>query len=179
MMRYIALLRGINVGGNKKVEMKKLKNVFESFGFKAVSTYINSGNVIFETDIKNVDDIIAIIERGLRDAFGFDIRTIVRSAQNIEKLMQTIPARWKNDSKQKTDVLFLWDEFDNEKSINLIKMTKGVDNLKYISGVIVWNVDKKQYPKSGMHKFIGTVVYKNMTARNVNTVRKLAELIGK
>jgi len=179
MKRYVALLRGINVGGNKKVEMKKLKSVFESLGFKNVSTYINSGNVIFETEMKNDDDIGKVVGEKLSDVFGFEIRTLVRGAKDIERLVQAIPTDWTNDSKQRTDVLFLWDTFDNKKSISLIKTTEGVDNLEYILGAIVWNVDKKLYSKSGMHKFIGTTVYKHMTARNVNTVRKLAELTAK
>jgi uncharacterized protein (DUF1697 family) len=84
---------------------------------------------------------------------------------------------WANDAEQKTDVLFLWDDFDDKKSLTLIKTTPKVDTLKYVAGAIVWNVKRDDYTKSGMNKFIGTLVYKNMTARNVNTVRKLGELM--
>ena len=64
-MKYIALLRGINVGGNNKVEMKKLKDVFEALGFKNVSTYINSGNVIFETNETEMVKIVEKIEQAI------------------------------------------------------------------------------------------------------------------
>lgn len=173
MTKYVALLRGINVGGNNKVEMAKLKKVFESLGFANVSTYINSGNILFETD---KDELAATIERALRKNFGFDIRVVVRTKKNIDKLCKNIPIEWSNDAAQKTDVLFLWDEFDNKKSIALIKTTD-VDTLLYIDGAIVWNLRKEHYTKSGMHKFISTPLYKHMTARNVNTVRKLGELM--
>jgi uncharacterized protein (DUF1697 family) len=175
MKKYIALLRGINVGGNSKVEMPRLKKVFEELGFSGVSTYINSGNVIFET---NKDDDVSLvvkkIEKSLLEIFGFKIRIVVRDIKNIQKLCKDVPAEWKNDEEQKTDILFLWDEFDNKKSIDLIKTTS-VDNLKYTDGAIIWNIKRVDQNKSGMKKFIGTEVYKNMTARNVNTVRKLGE----
>ena len=174
MKKYVALLRGINVGGNNKVEMKKLKSVFESAGFLNVATYINSGNVIFETNKTELD---ILIEKILHKNFHFPIRVVVRDAKNIQKLCAAIPSNWSNDTKQKTDILFLWDHYDNKKSITLIKATD-VDTLVYVPGAIIWNVPRSDYRKSGMHKFIGSDVYQHMTARNVNTVRKLHELMS-
>lgn len=172
-MKYLALLRGINVGGNKKVDMASLKEVFESLGFTDVSTYINSGNVIFESD----NDDFSHIESALEEKFGFEIKVIVRDEDNIKYLAKSIPREYENNSEQKTDILFLWDEFDSPDSIDLIKTYPDIDNLHYISGAIVWNISKSNYSKSGMHKFIDSPVYKHMTARNINTVRKLAELM--
>lgn len=174
MTKYVALLRGINVGGNNKVEMSKLRKVFESLGFLNVSTYINTGNVIFETNKKDLD---ILIEKALQKSFGFEIRIVIRDDQNIQKLCKSIPSEWVNDVYQKTDILFLWNDYDSKKSISLIKTTN-VDNLKYIDGSIVWNIKRADYNKSGMNKFIGTEIYKNMTARNINTVRKLNDLMG-
>ncbi|MFZ2593445.1 MAG: DUF1697 domain-containing protein [Minisyncoccia bacterium] len=174
MTKYVALLRGINVGGNNKVEMPKLKKLFESLGFLNVSTYLNTGNAIFETDKK---DLQTIIEKALCKAFGFEIRVVLRDAENIHNLCKALPSHFTNDTEQKTDILFLWDEYNSKKSLSLIK-TSDVDTLEYIDGSIVWNVKRESYAKSGMGKFIGTVVYKNMTARNINTVRKLNELMS-
>jgi uncharacterized protein (DUF1697 family) len=179
MKKYLALLRGINVGGNSKVEMKKLKAAFEEAGFSNVSTYINSGNVIFESKETDQAELIATIKIGLRKHFDFDIKVIIRDRENILKLASSVPDDWRNDKEQKTDVLFLWDEFDNKNSIKLIQKVKGIDNLKYSKGAIIWNIDRKDYGKSGMNKFIGTVLYKNMTARNINTLRKLVELMNR
>lgn len=178
MKKYLALLRGINVGGNKKVEMKKLKALFENLGFINVFTYINSGNIIFESKERDSDKLLAIIRSGLKKYFAFEIEVIIRDDQNIIKLAKTVPARWQNDTEQRTDVLFLWDEFDNRDSIKLVTQNKGIDNIIYVKGAIVWNIKRKDLSRSGMHKFIGTALYKNMTARNINTVRKLAGLMS-
>lgn len=173
-MKYLALLRGINVGGNKKVDMASLKDLFESLGFDNVSTYINSGNVIFESDNAKFSNI----ESALAEKFGFEIKVVIRDEYNIRHLAETIPREYENNAEQKTDILFLWDDFDSPDSIDLIKIHPDIDNLHYISGAIIWNISKSNYSKSGMHKFIGSTVYKHMTARNINTVRKLAELMG-
>lgn len=178
MRRYVALLRGINVGGNRKVDMKTIVCVCESKMFKNVSTYINSGNILFESATKDKDALAHKMELILKKTFGFNIPVVVRSASDIKKVVGKIPAAWTNDVKQKTDVLFLWDTYDNKKTLDLIR-TKSVDHLIYVAGSIVWNLDKKDYNKSGMRYFIGTDVYKHMTARNVNTVRKLLELLKK
>ncbi len=177
MSRYIALLRGINVGGNNKVEMPKLKQAFEKMGFTDVSTYINTGNVIFKTKKKNTESVIIDIEKSLKKSFGFEIRTIIRDSKNVLKVAKGVPQNWTNDLKQKTEVLFLWDEFANKNTLKSIEINPEVDNLKYIDGAIVWNIKKANYNKSKMKKFIGSKVYKHMTARNINTLKKLAELM--
>lgn len=176
--RYVALLRGINVGGHNKVSMRTLKTVFESLGLEHVSTYINSGNVIFATS-KKEEELVPMIQRAFHKEFSFDIQILLRSAKQINALVKKIPQTWKNDPKQRTDVLFLWEEFDKKGTLALIAQNPEVDRLRYITGSIVWNFEKVDYKKSKMHKFIGTAVYKKMTARNVNTVRKLDELMKK
>jgi uncharacterized protein (DUF1697 family) len=176
MQKYVALFRGINVGGNKKVEMLKLKKVFESLGCFNVVTYINSGNVIFEINSKNTNTLTQKIEKEFEDKLGFPVKILLRSSEDIQRLAEKIPDEWENDAKQRTDVLFLWDKYDNKNTISLIKSNPDVDRLRYFSGAIAWNVNRINYSKSGMRKFIGTPVYKNMTARNINTVRKIADL---
>ena len=157
--------------------MQRLKKSFEKMGYENVSTYINSGNVIFETNKKNTAALASEIERALKKTFGFDIPTVVRDEKNIQKVAKAIPVKWENNKDQKTDVLFLWEKFDKKSTLKLIKTTPKVDTLKYIDGAIIWNVDRVKYNKSGMNDFIGTDVYKHMTARNVNTVWKLAVLM--
>jgi uncharacterized protein (DUF1697 family) len=173
-MKYLALLRGINVGGNNKVEMSKLKKVFESLGYTDVATYINSGNVIFTSNSDNFSSV----EPALEKAFGFKIKTIFHDAKNIQMICKKVPNEWVNNATQKTDVIFLWDEYDNKNSLKLIKTTPNVDTLLYVPGAIVWNLNREHIKQSSMHKFIGTDIYKNMTARNINTVRKLGLLLS-
>lgn len=178
MDTYVALLRGINVGGNNKVEMPKLKAGFESLGHKEVVTYINSGNVIFQTRKKNEVKLCQEIQAMIESTFALSISVVLRSRGNIKKLCGKIPAEWTNDAQHKTDVMFLWDNYSSKKSFNLIKTNPKVDTLAYIDGAIVWHLKKKDYSKSRMNDLIGTPLYKHMTIRNINTVRKLHELMS-
>ncbi len=172
--KYVALLRGINVGGNKKVSMKVLKDLFEKMGYKNVVTYINSGNVIFESDQHD----FAKIEKILEQEFGFNIQVIVRDGENVVRLCDFLPTELQNNKEQKTDIIFLADNYVNKKTLDLIIINPDVDKLQYFDGAIVWNVKREDYSKSKMRDFIGTEVYKNMTARNINTVRKLGKMIS-
>lgn len=178
MNKYVALLRGINVGGNNKIAMANLKACFESLGFKNVSTYINSGNVMFDTKVQDTKTIISDIERAIRKTFKLDIRIVLRTRENILKVCKKIPDAWMNDKEYKTDVMFLWDEYRDEKTLELLSTNAEIDSLLYVDGAIIWHLKKKDYSKSGMRKLIGTDVYKQMTVRNINTVRKLATLMA-
>jgi uncharacterized protein (DUF1697 family) len=173
MKKYVALLRGINVGGNKKVEMSKLKQVFENLKFSNVSTYINSGNVIFSTDRADLVSMTTEVENAIEEKFGFKAPTLLVDSKIIKNICEKVPENIVNDDSMRTDVLFLWDKFDKKGTVDLIKANQDVDSLTYFRGAIVWTLLRKNLNKSGMKKFIGTEVYKHMTARNINTVRKL------
>lgn len=173
-MQYVALLRGINVGGNRKVPMATLKHVFETLGAKNVRTYINSGNVLFEAP----KTLLPRIQPALKKAFGFEIPTLTRDAKNIQALCKKLPANYTNDTEQRTEILFLWDAYDKKASLKLAPIKEGIDHLTYIPGTLVWNFKRAHATKSGMHEFIGTELYKHMTARNINTVRKLNAMMN-
>lgn len=174
MHRYIALLRGINVGGNHKVPMAELKQKFEELGFKNIETYINSGNVLFSG--KKVTS--KSIQASLEEHFGFPIPVIVLEKKVFCDIANVIPKTWQNDAKQKSDVLFLKPEFDEKSSIQALDPVLGIDTVKYVKGALLWNIQRTNQTKSRMQRgFIGSKLYKSMTARNVNTVRKLADLL--
>lgn len=175
-MIYVALLRGINVGGHNKVDMKKLKSTFESLGFTNVVTYINSGNIIFEELLKDEKDIVSEIENAIKQNFQLMIKVLVRSLENMETICSELPSTWVKNETMRTDVMFLWEQFDRPEIIEQMQINP-VDNVKYVPGALLWNVEGKNYGKSGMTKLIGTKLYKAMTIRNVNTVRKLHELM--
>ncbi|MEM9336417.1 MAG: DUF1697 domain-containing protein [Patescibacteria group bacterium] len=178
MNTYVALLRGINVGGNNKIEMTKLKMGFEKFGHSDVQTYINSGNVIFSSHTNDIAALTNEIEAMINKDFKLDIPVVLRSKESIMKVCKKIPAAWTNDKEQKTDVMFLWDEYSNKKTLKLIEQNPKVDTLIYVDDAIVWHLKKKDYSKSKMHDLVSTKLYKSMTVRNVNTVRKLQELMS-
>lgn len=178
MAKYVALLRGINVGGNNKIEMAKLKSCFESLGYTNVITYINSGNVIFDSRETDTEKITNKIELSISKVFRLKIPIIVRSHNNIKKICKSIPDAWVNDTTYKTDVLFLWSLYAKKNTLKLIDTNQEVDSLIYVDGVIIWHLKKANYGKSKMNNIIGTDIYKNMTVRNVNTVRKLNILMS-
>lgn len=177
-MTYVALLRGINVGGNSKVEMKRLKAVFEQAGMTDVKTYINSGNIIFKAVLKDRKKIVATIEKGIEQEFGFFVPTVIRTKEEIAAVNKALPKDWKNDQTMKCDVMFLWDEIDSPKVLEQLELKPDIDDdVKYVPGAILWRLDRDQVTRSGMMKLAGTKLYKQMTIRNCNTVRKLVELM--
>lgn len=177
-MIYVALLRGINVGGNNKIEMKKLKVTFESLGFKNVVTYINSGNIVFETIADEQDVVLENkIEKAIKKDFLLDIKVLLRSFESIKTICKKLPDTWVKSETMRTDVLFLWEKFDHPTIIEQLALTS-VDHVKYVSGALLWNVEGENYNKSGMQRLLGTELYRNMTIRNVNTVRKIYQIMN-
>lgn len=175
-MIYVALLRGINVGGKAKVEMLKLKEVFEEVGCKEVSTYINSGNVLFK-DERSEEELVPLIETAIRKRFEINVPVVLRNFQQIRALCEAIPATWTNDTLQKTDVLFLWKAIDSRDILKKVVIKPEIENVLYIQGALVWNIGRENVTRGGALKLIKTELYRSMTVRNVNTLRKLYVLM--
>lgn len=176
-MVYVALLRGINVGGKNKIDMKELKEVFERSGMEGVITYINSGNVIFKDPDHSKAEIEALLEKAIEDSFSLDIKVLILSLDHYHEVMKELPDYWKNDKEMKSDVLFLWEEIDRETVINDLTIKSNIDQVRYVPGALLWSVEKKNLTKSGLMKLAGTKLYKKMTIRNVNTTRKIYEIM--
>lgn len=171
-MVYIALLRGINVGGRNKVEMSRLRATFEAVGCSRVKSYINSGNVIFE-DARLPADLQTRLVKKLQDDFGFDIKLLLVTRSNLQTICSAVPDNWQNNATMKCDVMFLWHHENSQSVLDKLPIKPEIDNIKYVDGAIVWCIDRQFAARSGMLKLIGSELYKNMTIRNCNTVRKL------
>jgi|SRR5579859_3214624 len=174
---YVALLRGINVGGNNKVEMAKLKKTFEELGFTNVRTFIASGNVIFQSGETNQHALAQKIESAIKKDFGIQINVLLRDFKSIEKLVKAIPASWVNDKAMKCDVMFLWENVDSKEILKQLPFDSSLEDVRYFPGAVVWRIDRDKVTKSRMFKIVGTKVYAHMTVRNPNTVRKLYDLM--
>ena len=90
MATYIALLRGINVGGHRKIKMAELKHMFETMGFAQVQTYIQSGNVLFDSDERPEQFRQSIVDE-IHLVFGFEVPVVLRSAVELEKIFTHCP----------------------------------------------------------------------------------------
>lgn len=172
-MKYVCLLRGINVGGNNKITMSSLVELFTSMGFTDVVSYINSGNIIFSS-VKTPS--AAQIRIQLKKAFGLDIPTLVLSGNQVIHIADSIPEGWLNDEHQKTDVLYLFDEIDDANIIMKIGYDMSIETAFYVSGAVLWNVERRYQSRSGLRKLVGSPLYAQLTVRNINTARRLADL---
>ena len=172
--KYLALLRGINVGGKNKVEMPRLRALFESLAYTDVQTYINSGNVLFTAD-EPIDSILDNVEVNFKKEFGFAIPILVKTQKDVIRVVEAVPAEWANDKEQKTDVAYLFPEIDYEEILNELPIKQEYVNLIYTPGAIIWNMDRENQNKSQLNKLVGNNLYKAMTVRNINTARYLGE----
>ncbi len=129
-MKHVALLRGINVGGNNKVPMSDLKNCFQSAGFSNISTYINSGNVIFETSW-SISTSLTIIQSCLREKFSFDIQVVVIEVSRLQKIPDEAPKWWGEDPSWKHNALFVIPPTTVEEVVTAIgKLKPGIEAIQ-------------------------------------------------
>ncbi len=176
-MIYVALLRGINVGGKRKVSMKLLKDTFERAGMESVITYINSGNVIFKSNSRDSKKLTRTLETAIETDFGFVVKVLLRDHNTIKAIVKALPEAWKNDLAMKCDVMFLWEQLDHPDVIKHLTIKSAIDEVRYMPGAVLWRVDRVNVTKSAIMKLVGTELYKHMTIRNCNTTRKLLELM--
>lgn len=176
-MIYIALLRGINVGGNNKVNMQELARMFETVGMTNVSTYINSGNVLFQHAPAAELKIANVLEEAILKTFGFPVSVVVVSKPSLLAIAEELPDEWVNDATMKCDVMFLWDEVNKPEVIDQLTLKPDIDKVRYVHGALLWAAERRNVTRSGMMKIAGTPLYKKMTIRNSNTLRKLVTLV--
>lgn len=174
-MAYVALLRGINVGGKATVEMARLKTTFERLGLERVSTYINSGNVVFVGRGARAT-LRRRIEQAITEDFGLDVMVLLRSTDELQVLVDAVPASWRNDSDYKCDVFFS-DEFRGPDSVERLPFTPGLEEVVFVPGAVVSRIDRGRQSKSRLTKIVGSDLYRQLTVRNVNTARKLHALL--
>jgi uncharacterized protein (DUF1697 family) len=176
-MTYVALLRAINVGGNNKVEMAKLKQTFEQLGFANVKTFIASGNVVFRTAERDSAKLIKKIESAIKADFGIGIKVVLRDQKSMGKLVKAIPTAWVNDKVMKCDVMFLREQVDNKAVLKQLPFDPAIEDVMYVPGAVIWRINRDKAARSRMFKIVGTQLHQQMTVRNPNTVRKLYELM--
>jgi uncharacterized protein (DUF1697 family) len=175
-VRYVALLRGINVGGNSLIKMAALKECVEAIGHDEVRTYIASGNVLFDSKERSGAKLDAQFEHAIEQTFGLPVRVVVRSSAEIQRIAGRIPKAWLGAPDLRVTVAFLLRGIDARGVARGLKPKDGVDELVTAPGALIWAIRRDALTRTGL-KLIGTPVYKQMTLRNLNTTLKLAELV--
>lgn len=177
-MRYVALLRGVNVGGNNKVSMRDLKNCFEKAGFQNVSTYINSGNVIFESEEINIEKLISSCKEILVKEFGFPISLTIIDAETLKEALDHAPEWWGGVSETKHNAIFVIPPATAvEVMTDIGEIKPDYENVSAYKNIIFWSAPIKTFSHTRWSKIVGTKAYQDVTIRNSNTAKKLLELI--
>lgn len=176
-MRYVALLRGVNVGGANKVSSSDLKAAFEAAGMSTVATYINSGNVLFTASEPDRLALAESLRRAVHERTGVEADVQLRREDELTAIVDALPAHWVNDDSMKCDVVFLQSDVDRPELIDELGPRPGIEDAVYVPGAIIWRVDRKDATRSRLTKIVGTPLYSRVTVRNCNTTRRLLELL--
>lgn len=176
---YLALLRGINVGGKNKMPMADLKACLEKLGYSNVRTYIASGNVMFESD-KTPAEITEMIERALPTTFALDsdsIKILVLSREGLQSVIDQAPKGFGDEpTTYHSDVIFLID-IDPDKALEVFNPREGVDAVSKGQLAIYSQRLSSERTKSRLSKIVSSPLYKHMTIRTWNTTIKLLSIM--
>jgi uncharacterized protein (DUF1697 family) len=172
-VKYVALIRGINVGGNSIIPMAKLRTAFENCGMKNVSTFIASGNVLFEASQPPK------LEAQLRKVLGLPIRLTLRTHAQMQDVVTHAPKDFgSKPDKFRYDVWFVIPPTTAEDVVAELELKAGVDTVSTGDGVVYATRLIARASESRLTRIVGTPIYTSVTIRNWNTTRKLAALSG-
>ena len=175
-MRYVALLRGINVGGNTMVKMEELRRTFEALGFENVTSYINSGNLAFDARKTSETNLVKKIEDAVELLIDKRVQVMVREQTDIERVIANNPFDGKYQSHKEMHVLFLKDKISAETEKLLLDSAPSEERFVAIGREIYCHL-----PMGVADSYLGRAQFEkkleiSVTARNWRTVQKLAEL---
>jgi uncharacterized protein (DUF1697 family) len=175
---YVALLRGINVGGSNLIRMTALKACFEAQGFGSVTTYIQSGNVLFTAGRASQHALTARIERALSKTFAYQSRVVVRSLEQMKSAVENAPRGFgRQPSVYRYDVIFLKDPLTVAEALKSVSAKPGVDGVFAGESVLYFTRLISKATQSHLSRVVATPAYQHMTIRNWNTTARLLELM--
>ena len=178
MNGYVALLRGINVGGKNLIKMIDLKACMEVLGFEDVHTYIQSGNVLFSAAGSDRAKLTKQIEGALSKTFNYESRVVVRSRQQMKDIITHAPKGFGSDpATYRYDVIFLKEPLTAAKAMKSVSTKEGVDQAFAGKGVLYFSRLSSRATQSNLTRIIYMPVYQSMTIRNWNTTTKLLSLM--
>ena len=173
---YVALLRGINVGGKNMIRMADLKASFEAGGFADVSTYIASGNVLFRAPRSSSSSLSRRIEEMLTKAFGYRTSIVLRSHRQMHEVVDGAPADF-GSPECRSDVFFLKEPLRAATVIGAVPIREGVDELHPGKGVVYFSRVASRATQSRISRIASLPLYKSITIRSWSTTEKLLRLM--
>ncbi len=179
MIRYVAFLRAINVGGHKGIKMSDLRQMFESIGLARVSTYIQTGNVIFESPESRTERLEDHIEKRLHQALGYEVATFLRTTSEVAAIADYRPFTRTQlaDEHRTLYITFLREAPDRQRQRAALALSTEVDEYHF-KGRELFTLHDQQAAKS---PFSNTLIEKTLgvsaTTRNRTTVSKIAKLM--
>jgi uncharacterized protein (DUF1697 family) len=177
MPRYIALLRGINVSGQKIIKMDKLRSIFESMDYQNVTTYIQSGNVIFDSEEEDPAIVRDRIVSELLSQLSFDIPVVIRTLDDLREVAQQTPHKTVNtEANEQRYITFLSHTPTDAAIAKLEALQNEVDEFR-VKGLTVYLLIRKNYGESKFNNnFLEKKLGVSATTRNWETVNKLIQL---
>jgi uncharacterized protein (DUF1697 family) len=176
-VRYVALLRGINVGGKTLIRMADLKTCFETLGFDGVSTYIASGNVLFGTGEADDPGLATTIEAAIEQQFELPVKVVVLDQNAYARIVEAIPTSWIGDDTVRANVAFMRPGTDASEVVRQLEPDPAIEEMTAVDGAILWATRRDSLNRSVVRKLIGGAAYKELTIRNLNTTLKLNDLL--
>ncbi len=176
MKAHVALLRGVNVAGHARVSMEELRTCFESLGLERVRTYIQSGNIVFEQKSASATGLVERLERGIKAKFDLDVHVIVRTTEEMSKVIENIPFR--AQKKDESHVTFLSAEPEDVPTREIEAMKDRLEEF-LVSGREVYLYCPNGYGKSKLsNSFFERKLKVSATTRNWRTVNVLYKMIS-
>lgn len=178
-MKYIALLRGINISGKNKISMSELKAELENNKYQNVVTYLNSGNIIFESNIDNKETIVKAIYKIIKNRFNLEIPVFIMTTTELEDVLKHNPDWWGTDNKEIYDnLIFIIPPTKYEEVYNIIgEPSKDIEKIEEYNNYVFWAFDLKKYKKANWWiKTASTDIKDRITIRTANTMKKVLEI---
>jgi uncharacterized protein (DUF1697 family) len=178
-MRYVALLRGINVAGKHPIKMADLKACFEDQGLRDVATYIQSGNVLFTADAAPPAEIGRGIEAALAATFDCRTSAMLRTRKQMQAIVARAPRGFgAQPARYRYDVIYLKEPLTAPLAIKDVATKPGVDQVRAGNGVLYSSRLIAKATQSRLGRVVALPIYKNMTIRNWNTTTALLGMMG-
>jgi uncharacterized protein (DUF1697 family) len=178
MERYVALLRGVNVGGKNPVRMDALKACLEAEGLRDVTTYIQSGNVLFSAPASGRARLARRIEDVVEATFGCRSSVVLRDREQLRAVVARAPDGFgREPARYRYDVVFLKEPLTAAAAMRSVETRPGVDEAHAGAGVLYFSRLARKAAQSRLSRLVSTPAYRSMTLRNWNTTTKLLELL--